>query len=479
MTLRARLTLLYTAVLGTVLIIFGAVVFLLLSVSLTAEIEETLLTTADDILFASRRDVQGILLPTLDLTGNIGVQVWAWTSQDDLALLSTNVVNNDEPFDPGSLNSNVRIFETVSTQAGRLRVLSVPITVVPDERIIGYIQLARSLDIVDRALDQLLIVLLTGGLLGILISALVGWAAAGAALRPLGRVTDTALQISRADDLSRRIPMEGAVRDEIGRLVIVFNETLERLENLFEGQRRFLADVSHELRTPLTTIRGNVDLIRRMGKADEESLEAVTSEVDRMTRMVQELLLLAQAESGNLPLAQDTIDLKALTQEIHQQGQLLAEERVEVKLTALEAVKVVGDMDRLRQVLLNLVANALEHTPDGGRIELGLVRVDGWAKVTVTDSGKGIPEHALANVFERFYRVDRSRKRSETGGAGLGLSIAYWIARSHDGRIDVESVVDQGTTFSLWLPITNDEGRAEAESDAKDQGELPAQPESG
>jgi heavy metal sensor kinase len=460
-------------VLATVLIIFGAVVFVLLSVSITAEIEETLITTADDILFASRRDVQGILLPTLDLTGNVGVQVWAWSSENDLALLSTNVTNNDEPFDTQSLNSSMRVFETVSTQSGRLRVLSVPITVVPDQRIIGYLQLARSLDIVDRALEQLLIVLLTGGLLGILISALIGWAAAGAALRPLGRVTDTALQISRADDLSRRIPMEGAVRDEIGRLVIVFNETLERLENLFEGQRRFLADVSHELRTPLTTIRGNVDLIRRMGKADEESLEAVTAEVDRMTRMVQELLLLAQAESGNLPLAQETVDLKSLTKEIHQQAQLLAEGRVEVLINAQEPIMVVGDRDRLRQVLLNLVANALEHTPDGGRIELGLERMEDWSKVTVMDSGKGIPEHELANVFERFYRGDRSRKRSETGGAGLGLSIAYWIARSHDGRIEVESVVGQGTTFSLWLPINPDDDNDEVGTDVKDSVELP------
>lgn len=457
MTLRARLTILYTAVLGTVLIIFGSVVYLLLSVSLTVEIEEALKQTADDILFASRRDVQGILLPTLDLTGNVGVQVWAWTSENNLALLSTNVSNNAEAFHPQSLKTNVRIFETVPSQSGRLRVLSVPITVVPDNRIIGYLQLARSLETVDRALEQLLIVLLGGGLLGILISALVGWAAAGAALRPLGRVAETAMQISRADDLSRRIPMNGSVQDEIGHLVIVFNETLERLENLFEGQRRFLADVSHELRTPLTTIRGNVDLIRRMGEADEESLEAVTSEVNRMTRMVQELLLLAQAESGNLPLAQERVDLELLMQEIHQQAKVLAEDRVDVILSGASSIKAVGDRDRLRQVLLNLISNALEHTPDGGSVELTLEDAEGWAKVSVTDTGKGIPEEELAHVFERFYRVDRARKRSGRGGAGLGLSIAYWIARSHGGRIDVESVLGRGTTFSLWLPAYVDD----------------------
>lgn len=466
MTLRARLTLLYTAVLGTVLIIFGSVVYVLLSVSLTAEIEETLRQTADDILFASRRDVQGILLPQLDLTGNVGVQVWAWTSENDLALLSTNVSNNADAFNPQSLNTNVRIFETVSSPSGRLRVLSVPITVVPDDRIIGYLQLARSLETVDRALEQLLIVLLGGGLLGILISALVGWVAAGAALRPLGRVAETAMQITRADDLSRRIPMDGSMQDEIGHLVIVFNETLERLENLFEGQRRFLADVSHELRTPLTTIRGNVDLIRRMGEVDEQSLEAVTSEVNRMTRMVQELLLLAQAESGNLPLTQERVDLELLAQEIHQQAKVLAQDRVEIHLSVESSIIVVGDRDRLRQVLLNLIANALEHTPDGGRVELKLEGVGGWAVMSVTDTGKGIPEEELARVFERFYRVDRSRKRSGRGGAGLGLSIAYWIARSHGGRIDVESVLGRGTTFSLRLPAASDNSGVERRSNS-------------
>lgn len=453
MTLRARLTLLYTAVLGSVLIIFGAVVYLLLSVSLTTEVEEILLTTADDILFASRRDVTGILLPTLDLTGSVGVQVWAWTSENDLALLSTNITTTSDPFDPQTLDSSVRTFATVPSESGRLRILSLPITVVPDGRVIGYMQLARSLNTVDQALERLLFVMLGVGLLAVATAALVGWATAGAALRPLGRVTDTAMQIWRADDLSRRIPMGGQPRDEIGQLIIVFNETLERLENLFEGQRRFLADISHELRTPLTTIRGNVDLIRRMGEADEVSLEAVTAEVDRMTRMVRELLLLAQAESGNLPLAMERVDLKTLMHEILQQAQMLAQARVTVHATEFADTFVLGDRDRIKQVLLNLISNALEHTPEGGDVTLGLEHDEEWARMTVTDSGKGIPEEELAHVFGRFYRVDRSRKRSERGGAGLGLSIAYWIARSHNGRIDVESELGRGTTFSCWLPL--------------------------
>jgi len=460
-TLRARLTLLYTAVLGSVLIVFSTVVYLLLSISLTAEIEEILKTTADDILFASRRDVRGILLPALDLTGNVGVQVWAWDSENQLALLSTNITTTNEPFAALELESTASIFDTVPSEAGRIRVLSVPITVVTEGRIIGYMQLARSLNTADRALESLLLVLVGGGMLGVAIAALVGWVMSGAALRPLGRVTDSAMQISRAGDLSRRIPMTGAPTDEVGRLIIAFNETLERLENQFVGQRRFLADISHELRTPLTTIRGNVDLIRRMGKADEKSIEAVTAEVDRMTRMVQELLLLAQAESGNLPLSNERVDLKTLTQEVLQQARVLAQGRVEVRLGEEQGAHVLGDRDRLKQVLLNLIANALEHTPEGGSVTLALETIGDWARMMVADSGKGIPEAELAHVFERFYRVDRSRKRSERGGAGLGLSIAYWIVRSHDGRIDVQSEIGSGTTFSIWLPLLSEDPNGE------------------
>jgi HAMP domain-containing protein len=151
-------------------------------------------------------------------------------------------------------------------------------------------------------------------------AAFIGWSTAAAALRPLNQVTETALQITRADDLSRRIPLRGPPRDEVGRLILAFNETLERLERVFETQRRFMADVSHELRTPLTVIRGNVDLIRRTGQADSESLEAVVSEVDRMTRMVQDVLLLAQAESGKLPLGRELVELDTLLLEVFQQG---------------------------------------------------------------------------------------------------------------------------------------------------------------
>lgn len=450
MTLRTRLTLWYTAVLMGVLALFGAAVYLLLAFSLTSVIEDTMERTADDLRRAFVRDVRGIILPqlALDLTADVYVQLWDASG----ALVDTNLPALETAFDEAALRGEVPSFSSVVVNGVHLRVLTYPLLVLPERQVVGYLQLANSLETVDRTLESLVLVLFVGGVVAVGAAALVGWTTAETALRPLEQVTDTALQISRADDLSRRIPMQGEPRDEVGQLVQAFNETIERLEKLFESQRRFLADVSHELRTPLTAIRGNVDLIRRMGVADSESLDAITSEVDRMTRMVRDLLLLAQAESGKLPLAREDVELDTLLLEVFHQAKVLAQERVEVRLAAEDQVRVKGDRDRLKQVVLNLVANALEHTPPGGSISLGLACVGEWARLTVSDTGSGIPKDELPRIFERFYRMDRSRRRSAGGGAGLGLSIAYWLTRGHQGRLEVDSEVGKGTTFSVWLP---------------------------
>jgi signal transduction histidine kinase len=231
------------------------------------------------------------------------------------------------------------------------------------------------------------------------------------------------------------------------------------LENLFETQRRFLADVSHELRTPLTAIRGNVDLLRRIGGVDAEALDSVAGEVDRMTRLVRDLLLLAQAESGHLPLAREPVELDTLLLEVYQQAKVLSQDRVEVRLGGEDRLTIPGDRDRLKQVLLNLVANALDHTPEGGTVTLGLAAVGEHARLTVSDTGPGIPREDLPRIFERFYRIDPSRKRKAGGGAGLGLSIAHWIVKNHQGRIEVATEPGRGSTFSVWLPRKPPNGR--------------------
>jgi two-component system OmpR family sensor kinase len=454
LTLRTRLTLWYTSVLAGVLLVFGVTVYVLLSVSLYRQVEDTLQRTADDILRASQFQIAGIPLSALqlelDLTANIFVQVY--DSEGNLLQQTMNLALEDHPFDETTLDIEIPQFSSVVIEGTRFRVLTVPVLREANEQVAAYLQLAESLQTIDQTRELLIFILVGGGVVVIIIAALVGWMTAWTALRPIEELTESALQITRTDDLSRRIPVSGSPQDEVGKLILAFNETLERLENLFETQRRFLADVSHELRTPLTAIRGNVDLIKRMGEADPISLDAISSEVDRMTRMVRDLLILVQAETGKLPLAQDVVELDTLLLEIFQQAKILANGKFEIKLGQEDQASVRGDRDRLKQVLLNLVANALDHTPDGGTVILGLSCVGDYARLTVTDSGPGISKEDLPHIFERFYRVETSRKRKDSGGAGLGLSIAYWITKSHNGRLEVASEVGKGTTFSVWLP---------------------------
>jgi signal transduction histidine kinase len=328
----------------------------------------------------------------------------------------------------------------------------------------GVLQLGTSLEVVEATQRTLLIVLLVGTLAAITAAGLAGWYSTQQVLAPLQDATQAAMQITRADDLSRRIPYRGPPGDELGQLIHAFNQTLTRLEGLFNTQRRFLADVGHELRTPLTVIKGNTSLMRILGSMDEESLGSIESEVDRLTRLVGDLLLLAQAESGKIPLAHQVVELDTLVLEVMNQMRVLAQDRIKMRLGDMDQVLVCGDRDRPKQVLVNLVGNAINYTPAGGDVVVSLGKEQNQARLTVSDTGPGISPEDLPHVFERFYRGEKSRTRSKDGkGFGLGLSIAYWIVRNHDGRIEVDSKVGSGTTFAIWLPLA-ERGCAEEKS---------------
>jgi len=270
------------------------------------------------------------------------------------------------------------------------------------------------------------------------------------------------MHITQADDLSRRIPYQGPAEDELGQLIHSFNKTLGRLESQFHMQRRFMADVGHELRTPLTVVKGNVDLMRRMGSTDEESLSSIESEVDRLTRLVGDLLLLAQAESGKITLDRRTMELDTLVLEALSQMRVLVRDKLQLRLGDIDQVLVCGDRDRLKQVLVNLIGNSIKYTPSGGEVVVGLGKEGNQARLTVRDNGPGIPAEDLPHIFERFYRGEKSRTRTQDGkGFGLGLSIAYWIVRNHGGRIEVDSTEGHGTTFCVWLPLAEEECQGE------------------
>jgi signal transduction histidine kinase len=318
---------------------------------------------------------------------------------------------------------------------------------------IGALQVGSSLSVVDATQGNLISVMAIIAVIAVLMAGFGSWVVLGRALSPLEAITETVDQINRADDLSRRIPYQERNEDEIGDLVVSFNQTLERLESLFTSQQRFLADVSHELRTPLTVIKGNVDLMRHIKQADEESLSSIDQEAGRLTRLVGGLLMLAQAESGKLALNIKPVELDLLLTEVFTEMCILAGSKVHVHLNDIDQVMVNGDRDRLKQVFLNLVANAIQYTPQGGDVFLSMSKIGEQARVIIRDTGPGIPAEDLPHIFDRFYRAEKSRTRSNISGFGLGLSIAHWIVEHHGGQIKVESKEGKGTTFVIWLGI--------------------------
>lgn len=439
------------------MLLFGIAVYYSVSFTVIRELDDTLRIRAETVYNNIHIDENGhliVALPQLDLPEDVYVQVWG---RDNTLISATqNIRILNSPLDAAGMHSTTPVFQDVNRGGSRLRVLTVPL--VTGNRLEGILQVGTRMDVVNATQQTLLEVLLIGTAIAIFAAGLAAWFSSRQALHPLDNVTKTALQITSADDLSRRIPYTGSSKDEVGQLVAAFNQTLGRLENLFSTQRRFLADVGHELRTPLTVIKGNVGLMRKIKEFDEESLVTIEDEVDRLTRMVGDLLLLAQAESGKIPLAHEVVELDTLLLEVLNQMQVLARDRVKLNLGNIDQVLVCGDRDRLKQVVVNLLGNAINYTPRGGEIVVGLGKVSDRAQLTVTDNGPGISAEDLPHIFERFYRSEKSRTRQKDGkGFGLGLSIAYWIVRNHGGRIEVNSTVGEGTTFCVWLPLAQGE----------------------
>ena len=456
MSLRARLTLLSTSIVGGILLIFGMAVYVSVSVTLTNQVDSTLTRAASQIIQNARADRLSLTLPELDLFADVYIQVW--DKDGHLESASQNIGGFNQPLDASGLISAQPVFHDVLVGNARLRVLTVPLIIRSSNRIIGTLQVGTSLAKIDAIQKVLLYVLFVGAAVSMTIAGLASWISAKQALSPLKDATQTALQIIRADDLSRRIPYKGPPNDEVGQLIHSFNQTLSRLEKHFNTQRRFLADVGHELRTPLTVIKGNVELMRRLNCGDDESMTSIENEVDRLTRLVGDLLLLAQAESGKLPLITATVELDTLLLEVLNQMRVLAKDRLDLRLGEIDQVIVCGDQDRLKQVLVNLIGNAIQYTPLGGEVIVGLGKENNKARLTISDNGPGIPAEDQPYIFERFYRGEKSRTRLKDGkGFGLGLSIAYWIVRNHGGQIEVASREPQGTTFCVWLPLAKDE----------------------
>ncbi|KXK14335.1 MAG: two-component sensor histidine kinase [Chloroflexi bacterium OLB15] len=474
MPLRHRLILWCAAILIIVLTLFGALLYGITRWTLVRVLDDTLMGTIDQAMANAAAIPTGefstpeemiLRLPKLDMFRSSAVYIQAWRVDENgvsLAGASSNIEDYPNALDPVALQEEAATSSEHSTDiwseammdGTEWRVISRPVDIWGQTFVL---QAAISLASVNQMGRWLLIIIVVEMALALVGTCFIGWTMASRALGRIDDITEAAASIVNTDDLKTRMPATGP-NDEIGRLISVFNHMLDRIEHMFGVQQRFVADVSHELRTPLTAIRGHLDLIKRYG-VDPESLDALDSEVARMNRLVTDLLMLAKADYGGLTLTMGAVDLDDLVTEVYREAKILAKDRdLKVTIRDYEPVRIQGDHDRLKQLLLNLISNAIKFTPDGGEITLNLRQTPNDAVLEVSDTGIGISEDDHKHVFDRFFQSDTSRARGDFGalapneGVGLGLSIARWITEAHGGHISVHSQPGHGATFTATFP---------------------------
>lgn len=461
-SIRVRLTLWYGCALALILILFAAALYAVMSRALQNQVDRGLEETARVAIHAieSRRvgpflTFEGLEeefpeLAVLDKFFQIVAPGGAITIQ------SSNFKQYQIPLSRNAFEAAQAgqvVFESVKWRGeAPIRLLSVPIR--EDGLLVNILQVGTSLRPVEEMLHRLVFVLLTTVPVGLGAALLGGWFLAGRAMRPVGTITEAAQRIT-AGDLSQRIrvPSPG---DELGRLAATFNDMIARLETSFRQVRQFSADASHELRTPLTVMKGETELaLRRARPADDYRLvlESNLEEIDRMSQIVDELLFLSRTDLGEVTIAAAPVHLDTIVKEAQRQAVVLGQTLpVEVTASSIEPAVVIGDELRLRELVLNLLDNAVKYSHPGGTAEISLTREGGRAVLRVTDHGIGIGPEDHPNLFNRFFRTEAARAHTKKG-TGLGLAICKWIVEVHRGTIQVQSAPGQGATFTVTLPL--------------------------
>jgi two-component system OmpR family sensor kinase len=472
MSIRLRLTLLYTAILAVTLIVFGATLYVV-------QAQYTLNSLKRDLSGSSDRVSQGILRTYLDpsappprpelppplpfekLSGeqafkDLREREIVRVLNEDGTLVSSPFSGEDAlPLSETGLQAlhQGKVWWDIVTQTEeRMLVYNNPL--FAGGELVFIVQVARPLTERDRSLATLETTLIAAGLLTILIAFGIGWAFAGVTLRPIHRITQTAQTIGSESDFTRRVDYCGP-NDEIGHLATTFNSMLSRLQDAYQRvsqalklQRNFVADVSHELRTPLTTIRGNLALLSRnpplSGEEQTDVLADLEDESDRLIRLVNDLLVLARADARR-SLSLEPVPVKPVIEEACRQARLLDRRRVIVD-SVEEDVIVRGDRDTLKQVLMILLDNALKHSQ--GTIGVESESVGDETAISVIDEGPGMDSEILEHAFDRFYRGEVG---ANTPGFGLGLPIAKALVEGMGGRIAIESVLGKGSKVTIAL----------------------------
>ncbi len=458
-SLRLQLTVWYVAFFSLLFVLFGFFLYGVFSKSLRARVDESL---------ASQANTGASLLEDemMEFKGDIGKAAAEVTTEMRLrgslvaVFEGATVLSSSAPIPTREAGE---IAKRVAAIAGPEAVMARPdwgrygsraaFHRVPIEGRAFVIVTAQPLDLVAADLRVLRSVLLIATPFLVALAGIGGYLLATRGSAPLGWMAEQSRRIT-GHNLDSRLAI-GNAAEELTVLAASFNELLSRLDQTFEGMRRFVADASHELRTPISVIRGEADVAlsnERSSAEYRESLAIVLDESRRLSRLVDDLLNLARADAGNVKLQVHEFYFNDLVAECCRSIQALASARnITVECRCPEDVPFHGDEELLRRLVVNLLDNAIRYTPVGGRVSASLNANGGELRVQVSDTGAGIPPEAVPHIFERFYRVDKARSRQD-GGFGLGLAIVKWIAESHKGEVGLASLPGQGSTFTVTLP---------------------------
>jgi heavy metal sensor kinase len=459
-SIRWRLTLLNTLTLAVLLIGFAALIYGLLA--------RELIESVDGRLVECQRQFErdGRVANDPSRLKYLIEEFWeheqiagAVYSADGRLLMRTDALANDAVPGPQSTAPDARQFHSTTLPiVGRQRVMALPLPHADDGRTVI---LTTSLADADHTLGGLRAVLVTAVPIMLAVSAMAAYLLAGRALAPVKTLARETRTIT-ANSLDRRLPVFNA-HDELGQLTVTVNSMVDRLQRSFDEMRRFTADASHELRTPLTVIRteAEVSLGKNLDHGEvQQLLGNILEECERLTRVTDQLLTLARQDAGSGQRRQEPVNMVELVRDVLETLRPLAEAKglalVLKPSSPPSAAAVSGDRDQLRQVLINVLDNAIKYTAEGS-VTVAVESAGENVAVSVSDTGAGIPWEHLPHLFERFYRVDKARSR-ELGGSGLGLSIAKDIVEAHGGRIGLNSVVRQGTTCTVTLPVEPAQG---------------------
>ncbi|MBP8626593.1 MAG: heavy metal sensor histidine kinase [Syntrophorhabdaceae bacterium] len=457
-----KLTLWYSLILAFILILFSSGVYIYFKNSLQKSIDTKLKSIADVLSTAIvethsvsvfnnferylenvlGKKPKGKIIQIMDSSGRIGAKM----SDIEAETLPTPFTAIER-----TLKGEV-IYETIETHfKQRIRTILVPI--MDKEKITSIVQVGTSLEDFDETMRRLLIIFLISIPTSIAITTISGYFLSRKALRPVDKIRRAAIKIS-SSNLDERIDI-GEKRDELGRLATTFNDMIERLKDSFQRVNQFSIDVSHELKTPLTILKGETEVTLRKDRSIEDYknlLKSNLEEIDRMTSIIDDLLLLSKADSKDISLKTEEISLKDLIIDVCLDMQIFAKNKgVKLILGNIDEVRLQGDELKLRRMLCNIIENGIKYTPEGGKVEVYSSSSNGYININIRDNGIGISESDIKFIFDRFYRGDKSRRRES--GSGLGLSISKWIAEAHGGSIEATSSPSQGSLFTVRLPL--------------------------